>query len=81
MKKLIASLMLLCSSLVFAGGFNNPPPGSNGRSTGTGAQVLQTSPTLITPNIGVATGMSTTHVLGVSTGTPTASTYNVRVIQ
>ena len=49
-------------------------------STGTGATVLSTSPTLVTPNIGVATGTSLAAALNGSLGATTPSTVAATTI-
>ena len=45
---------------------------ATGASTGTGSLVRQTSPTLITPSIGAATGTSLTLTGGITTGVAAA---------
>lgn len=75
-----AALLFFVSSLIFAAsvitsrpavtpveaGFTNPPATGFYCGTGTGTSVCSTSPTLTTPNIGVASGTSLTLTQGLS---------------
>jgi hypothetical protein len=48
--------------------------------TGSGALVFATSPTLVTPNIGVATGTSFNSITGLSSTTPSATVTTTAVV-